>query len=251
MKAVILARVSSKEQETGHSLDAQKESAPIKTCILCNKRPADTREHKFLASIFKYISEKTGKNYLHYRGINSTTNISDLIPSKIQGKGAKILKYEKNLCSICNSKDTQKMDNAFLYLFKTLYETLIDEELKNINVMNSNITGLDVEVDNIDLQKSLLINALRYLGKYLLCRIDYQDSYIIPESLREFVLEGKNREKIQFSIEMRNATRNIGHISIGELWYGKNEEKDAYSISLEIDFLKFNFSFRERFAGKK
>jgi hypothetical protein len=138
----------------------------MKKCIICNEREATTSEHKILKCLYSYFNPNNDlMGYI--KDINNLDNFK-----LIQGSKSKFLKFNKNLCADCNGSLTQKHDNSFEKLIKS-----IDNDLTNNGYSKYTLK----EDDNV--------NVAKYLLKIMICRIDNL-GYNIPEGMKYFILHG-------------------------------------------------------------
>ena len=90
-------------------------------CWICRKNEANSREHKFKASILKKAYGKKFEN------VFSTDN--QRVPNNKYND--KILKFEKNICNVCNESLTRDSDDAFdlfYEYFNNSYSKIVEEK---------------------------------------------------------------------------------------------------------------------------
>lgn len=189
----------------------------MKKCIICNEREAKTSEHKILRSLYHYFNPENIKREL----INEYGEIKD-----IQGPKSKIIKFNKNLCYVCNGSSTQKSDNCFNNFIKEIHEGL--------NLNNNIKIRLNIEDK---------VNIYKYLCKILSCRIDMV-GYEVPDKIINFILnENINIDEldnyIYFNIcgAVDNSIYKLGrsaYVIENEYWF-----LEDYCIG----FIRFDFAF--------
>ena len=136
-------------------------------CWICRKNEANSREHKFKASILKKAYGKKFEN------VFSTDN--QRVPNNKYND--KILKFEKNICNVCNESLTRDSDDAFdlfYEYFNNSYSKIVEEKFFDYK----SIFG-----ENWSEQK---INFYRFIAKHAGCKI-IDSNYNRIEDLADFV----------------------------------------------------------------
>lgn len=133
----------------------------MKKCIICEQRDADSSEHKILKCLYKYFNPNNDKMYF----VDFINN-----DKEIKGPKAEIIQYSKVLCFKCNGALTQKSDNEFEQLIKSIHNGLNKDNSVKLTLYEDNQLML-----------------YKYLSKILACRINFVD-YRVPKSIRDFIL---------------------------------------------------------------
>ncbi|MEQ8574866.1 MAG: hypothetical protein RIB63_12430, partial [Fulvivirga sp.] len=123
-------------------------------CWICNKNEANSREHKFKASILKKTyGKKYDKDEMLYGNTDSIYEIESF--------KSDFLKFPKVICSECNNELTKSHDDSF-----DIFINYIDT------------SGVDLSKGNIDFEKVYGTNWIqekrnlyRYFAKLADCKI--------------------------------------------------------------------------------
>jgi hypothetical protein len=79
-------------------------------CWICEKNPADSREHRIKKTDFVSVMGTPKQNNPRFLHSQKTKNIP------VTGAEADILKYDKNICKDCNNRLTQPHDQSWQHL---------------------------------------------------------------------------------------------------------------------------------------
>jgi hypothetical protein len=175
------------------------------TCWWCGE-PADTREHKYKRSDLVALFG-TGP----YHGDSGLVRGREGGLKNVQGPNPKLLKFEKNLCTNCNSARSQPFDDA--------HTTLVDFVLRNRASIRESLT-IDWRLIPYDDWRILQRHAIGYMVKHAVCRLA-EANVSVPKALLQF-LDGVS-ELAEFQLRLAIRT-DVWEMDVpddsGSLWIG-------------------------------
>ena len=134
-----------------------------------------------------------GKVYQKGNLINHIKYKTESHGKNIQGSNSNRVKFEKNLCKICNGAKSQKFDKA--------YQKLIEFYFLNRNEIKES-KAIDLEVVYGENWKVEYLNVERYIGKHLGCRLA-EIGFIPTENLIAFLDETTENNDLKISFQIK------------------------------------------------
>ena len=134
-----------------------------------------------------------GKVYKNDNLINHIKYKTESHGKNIQSSNSNRVKFEKNLCKICNGAKSQKFDKA--------YQKLIDYYYLNRNEIKESKV-LDLEQVFGSNWKAEYLNVERYIGKHLGCRLA-EMGFLPTKNLISFLDESTDNNDLVVSFQIK------------------------------------------------
>src|SRR5262245_22852331 len=135
----------------------------LRPCWWCGA-PADSREHKFKKTDVARASKTWAID-------DKPFYVGENVWKPIQGPNSKLVKFDKVLCEVCNTKRSQPFDRAYDAFVAWVRQRGV--ELMRDDVINFTEVYGAVHSDEV-------LNLLKYFAKHLGCRIASNDIVVPP-----------------------------------------------------------------------
>lgn len=149
-----------------------------------------SREHKFKKTELEMLY---GKVYKKGNLINHIKFETESKGINIQGSNSNRVKFEQNLCKICNGTKSQKFDFAYQKLIEYYYHNRNEIKIsKTIDL--EQVYGCNWEIE--------YLNVERYIGKHLGCRLA-EIGFLPTKNLISFLDEKEKNNDLKISFQMK------------------------------------------------
>ena len=138
----------------------------IKTCWICQERPADSQEHAFKASRIRELMVNGEPLHVPVDGV----------VYQVRGPKSKTVKFGKTICQKCNNELTKPFDDAYDYFIAFQYEHFDYFRERDEYQWSEIFDGIDFTQRDLE----------RYYLKNVGCRIVDAGAHV-PEEIRTYL----------------------------------------------------------------
>lgn len=155
-------------------------------CWICQKRKANSGEHKFKASLLKQMHGRTFNQEISY--------VHDGKVLRLEGPNNKKVKFPQIICTYCNNTFTASHDKSF--------DQLINWSNKNYQIL-SDTKKMDFQEVYGDEWLESKMNLLKYMAKHAGCKISTSQMENDVSNLSNLIIEGKLTDSFQIKFMVK------------------------------------------------